>query len=323
VPQKAQFTFPERLGNLSAKEPLGDKHMKDFNSSNGTVRLNLRRGFTLIELLVVIAIIAILAAMLLPALSKSKSKSQGIFCMNNGKQLILAWHMYAGDNNDFLPPNPDDGNTTPGYNWCPGQAGTSGAQQFNPDILRDPTRSLLSPYLNGNVKVFTCPADYRKPGVYQGTDPALRGLKIPPARSFAMSQAVGTNPNKPGSKTAVDGPWLDNNHSHVVGQTWFTYGKISSFNLPGPGNTFVLLDEDPDSLNDAGFAVGMARPEWIDWPATYHNNACGFAMADGHSEIHKWKDGRTQVRNHSVARLSVPNSVDWLWISSKTSARIK
>ena len=300
--------------------------MKNIRSSNaklGSHTVVQRRGFTLIELLVVIAIIAILAAMLLPALSKSKAKSQGIFCMNNGRQLILAWHMYAGDNNDYLPPNPDDGNTTPGYNWCPGSAGKGGPQEFNPDILRDPTRAMLSPYTGNNIKIYSCPADYRKPGVYQGTDPALRGLKIPPVRSFSMSQAVGTDPYTTGSKLPVNGPWLDNQHSHTRGQTWYTYGKISSFVIPGPGNTFVLLDEDPDSLNDAGFAVGMQTPEWIDWPATYHNFACGFAMADGHSEIHKWRDGRTAVRNHSVSRLAVPGSVDWGWISQHTSARLK
>src|SRR5215471_17613949 len=130
-----------------------------------------RRAFTLIELLVVISILGILAALILPALSRGKSRAQGVYCLNNGKQMMAGLLLYTDDNHDLFPPNPDDGNTVIGYNWCPGQAGIGQAQEFNPDVLKDPKTSLLVNYLGGNVAPFHCPADHRT-GVYQGTNPS-------------------------------------------------------------------------------------------------------------------------------------------------------
>src|ERR1700734_3399669 len=119
-------------------------------------------GFTLIELLVVIAIIAILAAMLFPVLSHAKQKAQGSQCLSGGHQMMMAMNIYASENNDFFPPNPDDGNTDPGYNWCSGEAGIGQPQEFDPDVLANPALSLLIGYLGGNVNLFRCPADTRQ-----------------------------------------------------------------------------------------------------------------------------------------------------------------
>ena len=145
-----------------------------------------RRAFTLIELMVVITIIGILAGLLLPVFSKGKAKAQGTYCLNNGKQLMVAMSLYTDEYHGFFPPNPDDGNTDPGYNWCSGQAGIGQAQEFDPDVLKDQKLSLLVTYLAGNITLFRCPGDLRT-GKYQGKDPTLIGTMVPAARTFSMS----------------------------------------------------------------------------------------------------------------------------------------
>jgi prepilin-type N-terminal cleavage/methylation domain-containing protein len=287
-----------------------------------------RRAFTLLELLVVIAIIALLAALLLPAFSRAKQKAQGALCLGIGNQMMAGIIMYTGDNNDFFPPNPDDGNTLPGYNWACGQAGIGQPQEFDPDILRDPTRSLVIDYLGKNVNAFRCPADTRT-GIYDGTNAAMFGQTVPAARTFSMNQAVGTI--DPGyDQTAdshsgvptlsVNGPWLNNQHNHIRNTPWHTFGKSSDNRTPGPSMLWVLLDEDARDLNDAAFAFGMDAPQWFDIPGTYHNYGCGFAFADGHSETHQWRY-KSPKQGHGATITSPADVADWQWMQARTSAQ--
>jgi prepilin-type N-terminal cleavage/methylation domain-containing protein len=283
-------------------------------------------GFTLVELLVVIAIIGILSAMLLPVLSRAKQRAQGTLCLNNGRQLMVAMHLYSSENNEFFPPNPDDGNTIPGHNWCSGEAGIGQPQEFDPDVLLDPTISLLIGYLSHNVSVFKCPADKRE-GRYQGANPQLIGQIVPAARTFSMNQAVGTvcpgfaqyGPHSGIPNLAVNGPWLTGNYQeNRHNDPYRTFGRTSDVGLPSPSDLWVLVDEDASGLNDAAFAFEMASPVWQDVPGTYHNIGCGFAFADGHSETHRWQYRGEKARG-PVADSN--DEADWNWLAQRTSSK--
>jgi prepilin-type N-terminal cleavage/methylation domain-containing protein/prepilin-type processing-associated H-X9-DG protein len=286
-------------------------------------------AFTLMELLVVVAVIGILAALLLPVLGKAKQKGQGVSCLNNGKQMMNALFLYGGDYHDLFPPNPDDGNTIPGHNWCSGKAGQGGSAEFNPDILRDPKRSLLAPFLQGEVRVFRCPGDSRM-GMYQGSNSAYIGKSVPSARTFSMNQAVGTicpafdsGQGHDGAPTlAVNGPWLDNSQHHRRDSPWRTFGKFSNIGPPGPSLLWVLVDENSYQLNDAAFAVGMRKAIWYDLPGMYHNGGCGFAFADGHSESHRWAFREMRAGKGPWPANTRSDLEDWLWIRARTSANV-
>ena len=276
-----------------------------------TQKASAPKGFTLIELLVVIAIIAILAALLLPALSRAKTEAISTQCLSNKKQMQLSWAMYVNDFNDYLPINADQSQpfTVGGVtlqDWCEGiMDWTTSSENTNYQYLINPKVSSLGSYNANTYNIYWCPADSFLSPIQHGQRWDHR------YRSISMDGAVGdgvkyTFPNWGGDKM------------------WWA---VKSVNLiaPGPAMTWVFIDEHPDSIDDEILYINPAETSgtgvFTELPASLHNRCCGVSFADGHAEMHKWVNAETihPVTYTVIDQVSVTLNQDLAWLALRTA----
>ena len=269
-----------------------------------TIPLRRRRAFTLIELLVVIAIIAILASMLLPALSRAKAKGLAASCMSNAKQLQLCWFLYAHDNNDFIVPNA----ISDSHAWVDGAGPNLAYDLPGATNVLTIKQGLLFPY-NSQLKIYVCP-DQRRVEIISRRST----VPLAPARSFSISGQMhgGTWDGR-----EVKPLFLGQNP-----KTAAAYLKTTQINRPLPAMAFVFIDESEYTIDDGYFAVLVNEDTWQNYAAYRHGGSASLSFADGHGEVKKWIESSTASLTDPNGFVAAPKSGngrnrDLQWLSDR------